>query len=165
MTQRVSHRPIKGTKVNGLRHGDNPLLRPTGIQIATKFLPGPTNRERRKMIGIKTMSLSTNYNTVSTASLSFLFVLCFLFCSHWSLVDVPLIFFCPADHVLLDWQPRILLGMVEARSINVKKTTINCLECCQYISESELQLPGTSYREDCLMCCPVHPTKSSKVLQ
>ena len=47
---------------------------------------------------------------------------CFFFCSHWSLVDVPLIFFCPADHVP-DWQPRILLGMVEARSVNVKKTT------------------------------------------
>ena len=53
-------------------------------------------------------------------SLSFLFV--FFFCSNWSLVDVPLIFFCPADHVP-DWQPRILLGMVEARSVNVKKTT------------------------------------------
>ena len=26
----------RGTKVNGLHHGDNPLLRPTGIQIATK---------------------------------------------------------------------------------------------------------------------------------
>ena len=37
-------------------------------------------------------------------------------------VDVPRIFFCPADHVP-DWQPRILLGMVEARSVNVKKTT------------------------------------------
>ena len=46
----------------------------------------------------------------------------FFFCSHWSLVDVPLIFFCPADHVP-DWHPRILLGMVEARSVNVKKTT------------------------------------------
>ena len=43
-TQQVSHRPIKcqsrlwsqrGTKVNGSHHGDNPLLRPTGIQIAT----------------------------------------------------------------------------------------------------------------------------------
>ena len=53
-------------------------------------------------------------------SLSFLIV--FFFCSHWSLVDVPLIFFCSADHVP-DWQPRILLGMVEARSVNVKKTT------------------------------------------
>ena len=57
---------------------------------------------------------------------SFLFVVfyvfVFFFCSHWSLVDVPLIFFCPADHVP-DWQPRILLGMVEARSVNVKKTT------------------------------------------
>ena len=49
-----------------------------------------------------------------------LFVL--FFCSHWSLVDVPLIFFCPADHVQ-DWQSRILLGMVEARSVNVEKTT------------------------------------------
>ena len=45
VTQQVSHRPIKrqsrlwsrrGTKVNGSHHGDNPLLRPTGIQIATK---------------------------------------------------------------------------------------------------------------------------------
>ena len=44
VTQQVSHRPIKrqsrlwsqrGTKVNGSHHGDNPLLRPTGIQIAT----------------------------------------------------------------------------------------------------------------------------------
>ena len=59
-------------------------------------------------------------------SCSFLFVVfcvfVFFFCSHWSLIDVPLIFFCPADHVP-DWQPRILLGMVEARSVNVKKTT------------------------------------------
>ena len=45
MTQQVSHRHIKcqsclwsrrGTKVNGSHHGDNPLLRPTGIQMATK---------------------------------------------------------------------------------------------------------------------------------
>ena len=45
VTQQVSHRPIKrqsrlwsqrDTKVNGSHHGDNPLLRPTGIQIATK---------------------------------------------------------------------------------------------------------------------------------
>ena len=47
---------------------------------------------------------------------------CVFLCSHWSLVNVPLIFFCPADHVP-DWQPRVLLGMVEARSVNVKKTT------------------------------------------
>ena len=45
VTQQVTHRPIKcqsrlwsqrGTKVNGSHHGDNALLRPTGIQIATK---------------------------------------------------------------------------------------------------------------------------------
>ena len=57
-------------------------------------------------------------------SCSFLFgvfcVFVFFFCSHWSLVDVPLISFCPADHVP-DWQPGILLGMVEARSVNVKR--------------------------------------------
>ena len=53
----------------------------------------------------------------------------FFFCSHWSLVDVPLISFCPADHVP-DWQPRTRLATtystgytVEARSVNVKKTT------------------------------------------
>ena len=47
----------------------------------------------------------------------------FFFCSHWSLVDVPLISFCPADHVVPDWRPRTVLGMVEARSVNVKKAT------------------------------------------
>ena len=45
VTQQVSHRPIncqsrlwsqRGTKVNGSHHGGNLLLRPTGIQIATK---------------------------------------------------------------------------------------------------------------------------------
>ena len=44
-TQQVRHRPIKsqcrlwsqrGIKVNGSNRGDNSLLRPTGIQIATK---------------------------------------------------------------------------------------------------------------------------------
>ena len=43
---------------------------------------------------------------------------CFVFCSRWSFVDAPLIFSCPANHVP-DWQPRILLGMVEARPVNV----------------------------------------------
>ena len=50
VTQQVSHRPFfsflincqsrlwsqRGNKVNGSHHGGNPLLRPTGIQIATK---------------------------------------------------------------------------------------------------------------------------------
>ena len=52
----------RGTKVNGSHHGDSPLLRPTGIQIATKSLPGPANREHRKLIGVKTMSLGMNYS-------------------------------------------------------------------------------------------------------
>ena len=61
VTQQVSHSPIKcksrlwpqrGTKVNGSHHGDNPLLRPTGmIQIATKRYAAlqtmaPTNIKR-----------------------------------------------------------------------------------------------------------------------
>ena len=41
---------------------DSPLLKPTGTQIATKPLPGPTTREHRKHIGIKTMSLGTSYS-------------------------------------------------------------------------------------------------------
>ena len=80
-------------------------------------------------------------------SCSFLFVVfcvfVFFVCSHWSLVDVPLIFFCPADHVP-DWQPRVLLGMVEARSVNVKKTTTTSRatsidsECCRLPTTSVL---------------------------
>ena len=55
--QRVSHRPIKcqfcswsqkGTKVNRLHHGDNPLHKPRRIQIAKKNLPGASDREYRK---------------------------------------------------------------------------------------------------------------------
>ena len=57
---------------------------------------------------------------------SFLFVVFVLFlflfkCSRWSFVGVPLIFSCPADDVP-DWQPRISLDMVKARSVNVKNT-------------------------------------------
>ena len=72
VTQRVSHKPIKyqqsrlwsqrGTKVNGSHHGDSLLLKPTGIQIATKPMPGPTSREHQKRIGVKTISLGTNYS-------------------------------------------------------------------------------------------------------
>ena len=45
--------------------------------------------------------------------------------SRLSFVDIPLIFYCPADHVP-DWQPRTLLSisMVEiARSVNNVKNT------------------------------------------
>ena len=68
----VSHRPNKcqsrslsqiGTKNNtGHMVGDSPLLKPTGIKIATKPMPGPTNREHRELISVKTMSLGTNYS-------------------------------------------------------------------------------------------------------
>ena len=54
--------------------------------------------------------------------LSFCRFLFLFLCSRRSLVGVLLIFSCPEDHVP-DWQPRIILGMVEARSVNVKNTT------------------------------------------
>ena len=62
VVQRVNHRPIKCQSRSWSRNGDNPQLRSTGIQIATKPLPGPTNREHRKFIGVKTISLGTNYS-------------------------------------------------------------------------------------------------------
>ena len=91
-------------------------------------------------------------------SCSFLFVVfcvfVFFFCSHWSLVDVPLIFFCPADHVP-DWQPRVLLGMVEARSVNVKKTTTTTTGSftssprCLSLARRTIEVSSTVRRERC----------------
>ena len=52
----------KGTKVNGPHHRDKPLLKPAGIQIATKPLPGPTTRGHREHIGVKTIPLGANYS-------------------------------------------------------------------------------------------------------
>ena len=58
-----------------------------------------------------------------------------LLCPSWSLVFVPLIFSCPTEHVMV-WQPRILLGMVEAQSVNVKNahrhthTTVQAERVC-----------------------------------
>ena len=60
-TQRVSHGLIKyqsrswpqrGTKVDGSHHGDNPLIKPTGVQITTQSLPGPATREYWNVIGV-----------------------------------------------------------------------------------------------------------------
>ncbi|CAM9547848.1 unnamed protein product, partial [Ascophyllum nodosum] len=59
VTQQVSHRPIqyqsRSLVVTKRYQGqwvtswcDNPLLRPTEIQIATKSMQGPTNRKHRK---------------------------------------------------------------------------------------------------------------------
>ena len=64
------------------------------------------------------------YFVIAPFFLSFLFsfVMFFFALVGAFFVDVPLIFFCPADHVP-DWQPRILLGTVEARSVNMKKIT------------------------------------------
>ena len=42
---------------NGSHHSVNPLIKPTEIPIAAKFLPGPSTREHRKLMGAKTMPL------------------------------------------------------------------------------------------------------------
>ena len=60
--------------------------------------------------------------------LFFVFLFClpffefFFLCSHWSIVDVALIFSCPA-HYVPDRKPRVLLGMVNARSVSSVKNT------------------------------------------
>ena len=49
-------------------------------------------------------------------------------CSRWSFVGGVLVTFsCSADHVP-NWQPRILLGMVDARWVSVKNTTTTTLD-------------------------------------
>ena len=53
-------------------------------------------------------------------SFLFCFLLCFLLLLELCRCSSDL--FCPADHVS-DWQPGILLGMVEDRSVNAKETT------------------------------------------
>ena len=74
VTQQVSHKPIKcqsrlcsqrGTKVNGSDHGDNPLLRPTGIQIATKSYAAlqamaPTNIKTVHQASVRLQSSKNN---------------------------------------------------------------------------------------------------------
>ena len=55
--------PVYNMKhVNGSHHGDNPLLKPAAIQIATKLLPGPATRELLELIiCLKTMSKLLRY--------------------------------------------------------------------------------------------------------
>ena len=54
---------IYDTGVNGSHNDDNPLLKPTGMKIATNLLPGPTTQKHRKLIRFKTISLCTNCST------------------------------------------------------------------------------------------------------
>ena len=85
VTQQVSHRPIKrqsrlwsqrGTKVNGSHHGDNPLLRPTGIQIATKSYAAlqamaPTNIKtvhQTSLLHSRATSIDSEYCRLPTTS-------------------------------------------------------------------------------------------------
>ena len=61
----------EGTKVNGPDHGDNPLLRQTGIQIATQSLPGPITREHRTTtvrIGLLYLTLDEERQAVTVTS-------------------------------------------------------------------------------------------------
>ena len=57
-------------------------------------------------------------------------------------LDVPLIFCCPADHVP-DWQLRILLSMVEARSVNVKNTPLGDVQKVYTRSDVLVWFDGT----------------------
>ena len=41
-------------------------------------------------------------------------------------MDVPRIFSCPEEDHVPDWQPRTLLDLVEARSVNVNTHTALC---------------------------------------
>ena len=90
---------------------------------------------------------------------------CVLLCSHWSLVDVPLIFFCPADHVP-DWQPRVLLGMVGARSVNVKKTTTYYYSVFYFYEKSKIAGVSNSklyLKKKLNVSKPQHPPSKGKV--
>ena len=69
------HRPIKcqsrlwsrrGTKVNGSHHGYNPLLRPTGIQIATKSY---SNRQAMAPTNVKTIHHTSLFHIESNLDL------------------------------------------------------------------------------------------------
>ena len=89
--------------------------------------------------GIGWLAAGTMPNSLYRMPLVYLFLAC-VFCYSCSFLFVVFLFvcvflllslelgicssdpFCPADHVP-DWQPSILLGTVEARSANVKKTT------------------------------------------
>ena len=61
------------------------------------------------------------FGICSFVLLPFLFVLFLYLCSYWSIVDVVLIYSCSAHHVP-DWQPRMLLGLVNARPVGAKNT-------------------------------------------
>ena len=83
-------------------------------------------------------------------SLSFLFgfVMFFFALVGALLIDIPLIFFCPADHVP-DWQPRvILLGMVEARLVNVGRL-IHKLRCFSLLIFSRYYYYGRTASYQC----------------
>ena len=43
-----------------LCHSGHPLLKQTGIRVATKPFPGPTTREHRELVSIKTISCGTS---------------------------------------------------------------------------------------------------------
>ena len=58
----------RGTEVNWIHHGDNLLFKLTGIQIATKFLPGPNTQGYPKLLSTSRrlmMYLGTNYGVYS----------------------------------------------------------------------------------------------------
>ena len=76
-------------------------------------------QETTKPVSTQLFFNTPSYFIFCSLFLYFIVVVSVLFlCS--CLVDVPLKFSCPAIHVQ-DWQPRMLLDMVQARSVSLKK--------------------------------------------
>ena len=78
------------------------------------------------------LAAGTIPNSLSRALFFYLFLVCIFCCSFlfvvffFFFVVFTYLFFVQQTTYVLDWQPRILLGMVEARSANnVKKATNN----------------------------------------
>ena len=72
------------------------------------------------------LRVSSSYLSVLVLTFFVFFALFLFLRSRWSFVDVPLIFSCPADHVP-EWQPRMLINVDEARSVNLKNTKTHAL--------------------------------------
>ena len=164
-------------------HGYSPLFKPTGIQIATKSMPGPTNQEHRKLFGVKTMSLGTNYSfycciwSAARISESELLiqatgktVWCAASISESELQATEKTVWCAASISESELQA---IEKTVWCAASISESELQAIEkivwCAASISESELQaiektvwcaasiseseLQATWYREDCLVCC------------
>ena len=86
------------------------------------------------------------------------FVLLMFLSSHWSfVVDVPPIFSCPADYDVQDWQPRIILCIVEVLSV-IKKQWRAHTRIISPDREWRSRAPISSVRKaQCFLCVRIIP--------